>query len=217
MFPLICLLPLLLQAPATQPVDTGRPTDAAAVVDGIMKAAGSEVWLSIKRIEFTFNVEQEGKLVVSRKHDWDIRANIDTVTDLLKKSEPVRVDLGQKEPSAGFQQWTNDSYWLLMPLKLRDGGAHVEMVGATRDMPPSRARLRLHFDNVGLTPGDQYILSVDLRNNRIDHWVYMPTPERKHGFTWEDYQDFNGLVLSTNHRADDGKRRIFFTDIRVER
>jgi hypothetical protein len=208
----ICLLTLLLQAPTTQPQE-GTPPE----IEAVMKQAGIDVWPSVKRIEFTFNVEDDGKLIVSRKHAWDVKANTDEVTDLVKKTEPVKVDLGKKEPAAQFQQWTNDSYWLLMPLKLKDGGVKFGPVMSTRDFPPSRANVTMSFEGVGLTPGDQYDLSIDLRKNQIDHWVYRPNADKKTGFTWEDYKDFNGLILSTNHISDDKKRRIYFTDIKVEK
>jgi hypothetical protein len=219
MFKSILLSALLLAAPATQPANIPAPIDPAteAVVDKVMKTAGSDVWAKVKVIEFTFNVEDEGKQVVSRSHKWDIVANTDTITDNIKKGDPVIVDLGKNAPAVGYQQWTNDSYWLLMPLKLKDGGVQFGPMMMTRDMPPSRANVTMSFADVGITPGDQYDLSINLRTNQIDHWVYRPNAEKKLGFTWEDYKDFNGLVLATNHVSDDKKRRIYFTDIRVEK
>ena len=211
----ICLLSAFLLAdPATQPaMDKGTEE----VIDKVIKTAGSEVWPGVKKVEFTFNVEDDGKLVVSRSHKWDIVAKTDVVTDNVKKTDPVTVDLAKQEPAAGYQQWTNDSYWLLMPLKLKDGGVRFGPMMTTRDYPPSRANVTMSFAGVGLTPGDQYDLSINLRTNQIDHWVYRPNADTKKGFTWEDYKDFNGLVLATNHVSDDKKRRIYFTEIKVEK
>jgi hypothetical protein len=211
----ICLLSALLLADrATQPA---MDKSTEEVIDKVMETAGSEVWPSVKKIEFTFNVEDEGKLVVSRSHKWDVAGNTDTITDNIKKIAPITVDLAKQEPAAGYQQWTNDSYWLLMPLKLKDGGVTFGPMMMTRDMPPSRANVTMSFAGVGLTPGDQYDLSINLRTNQIDHWVYRPNAETKKGFTWEDYKDFNGLVLATNHVTDDKSLRIYFTDIKVEK
>jgi hypothetical protein len=213
MFTLVLIVSMLLQPAATQPADQG----AAPIIDAVVQAAGGDVWPTVKRLRFTFNVEEDGKLAVSRRHDWDLRAGKDVVTDLVKKTDPVSVDLATKEPAGGFQQWTNDSYWLLMPLKLKDPGVKFGPVMQTRDHPASRASLVMSFEQVGLTPGDQYRLDIDLRQSRITHWVYMPNPDTRKGFTWDDYRDFNGLLLSTSHQADEGKRRVFFTDIQVER
>ncbi len=218
MFKTILLSALLLASPATQPANSPAPIDPAteAVIDKVMKTAGSDVWASVKVIEFTFNVEDDGKQVVSRAHKWDIAANTDVVTDKIKNTAPVTVDLAKQEPAAGYQQWTNDSYWLLMPLKLKDGGVQFGPLAISRAVPPS-ANVTMSFAGVGLTPGDQYDLSINVLTNQIAHWVYRPNAEKKLGFTWEDYKDFNGLVLSTNHVSDDKKRRIYFTDIKVEK
>jgi len=185
----------------------------------IVKASGGDVWPSVKRLKFTFNVESDGKLTTSVKHDWDVRSGIDTVTigDKTVSTNVYEKKERQGDELQAFKRWTNDSYWLLMPLKLLDGGVKLSPLISTMDYPPSRGRMTMSFEGVGLTPGDQYDLSINLRENRIDHWTYRPDAERSSGFTWENYQDFNGLILATEHKSDDGKRRIYFTDIEVVR
>lgn len=213
--PLLLALMQPTTAPAPNPPMPEQSDPATvAIARKIVQASGGDVFPSVKRIKFTFNVEQEGNVVVSRSHDWDLRAGTNTVT---VGEQTVTVDLAKREPAEAYAWWTNDSYWLLMPLKLLDEGVILGPAATTRDMPPSRANFTMGFGNVGLTPGDQYDLSVDLRSNRITNWVYRPNADRKLGFAWDDYQDFNGLVLSTSHPTDDGKRRIFFTGIEVIR
>lgn len=210
-------LTLLLQ-PATQPAGPADSADGRALAEKIVKSAGGDVWPKVNRLKFTFNVEDEGTIVASVKHDWDVRTGIDTVTigDKTISTNVYENKTREGDELQAFKRWTNDAYWLLMPLKLLDGGIQYGPVMNTRDMPPSRGRFTISFAGVGLTPGDQYDLSVDLRENRVTHWVYKPDAEKSIGFTWENYQDFNGLVLSTEHKTDDGKRRIFFTDIEVQ-
>ena len=206
-------------APATRPADTGAKRIAADVV----KAAGGAVWPGqVKTLAFTFNVVKDGKTVMSAQHVWDVPAGKDTVT---WDGKTVAVDV-QASPSsfkdgtdqkAAFARWTNDSYWLLMPLKLLDSGVQFGPVMMTRDMPPSRANMTMSFGAVGMTPGDQYDLSIDLRKNQVTHWVYRPNADTKAGFKWEGYRDFNGLTLATEHPSDDGKLNIKFTGVSVER
>jgi hypothetical protein len=195
--------------PSTQPADP-----SIELARKIHAAHGGDLWHTVKRIKFTFNVEAEGKIVLSRSHDWDIRAGTDAVTT---EGNTVIVDLYRERGSKPYQAWTNDSYWLLMPLKLLDHGVVLSPLITTMDHPTSRGTMTLSFEQVGLTPGDQYDLAIDMKNARIDHWVYRPNADKAVGFTWEDYKDFNGLILSTNHKSDDGKLRIFFTDVSVER
>jgi hypothetical protein len=216
----VVALSLALQ-PTTQPAvqENAAESPQIAVARQVVKAAGGDLWPTVKRIKFTFNVESDGKTVATIKHDWDVRSGIDTVTagDKTMTCNVYENKERTGDELAAFKRWTNDAYWLLMPLKLLDGGVKFGPLITTRDMPPSRGRMTMSFEGVGLTPGDQYDLSIDLRNHRIDHWTYRPNAETQAGYSWENYQDFNGLVLATEHKSDDGKRRIFFTDIVVER
>jgi hypothetical protein len=199
-------------APTTQPVSDAASLELARK---IVSAHGGDTWHAVSRLQFTFNVEMQGKLVLSRKHDWNVHAGTDTIT-VGDKTETVNL-YGDDKSGKGYAAWVNDSYWLLMPLKLLDGGVTFGPLVSTMDAPPSRGKMTMSFAGVGLTPGDQYDLAVDLQKSRIDHWTYRPNSEVAKGFTWENYQDFNGLVLSTDHKSDDGSMRIFFTDISVER
>ncbi|MCS7033793.1 MAG: hypothetical protein NZ561_07330 [Phycisphaerae bacterium] len=204
----------LLLAPAVR-----ADTPEVELARRIVQASGGDVWPSVTRLRFTFNVEMDGQLKTSARHDWNVKTGVDTITqgDKSISTNVYEQKERQGDEKAAFQRWTNDTYWLLMPLKLLDAGVRLGPLITTRDLPPSRGRMTISFENVGLTPGDQYDLSIDLKENRIDHWIYRPNPQTSRGFTWEKYQNFNGLILSTEHRSDDGRVRIYFTDIEVER
>ncbi len=193
--------------------DAAGPAESLATAAAIVKAHGGDTWTGVSRIAFTFNVEAGGKLVLARKHDWNLRTGIDTIT---VGETTKRADLADTN-SPGFAEWTNDSYWLLFPLKLLDGGVKFSPLASIRDLPASRGNMTISFANVGQTPGDQYDLSIDLKENRITHWTYRPNAAIAKGFTWDNYQNFNGLILSTEHKSDDGALRIFITDVVVER
>ena len=222
--PLIALALLAQAAPTTQP--TSRPSTQPAEADwkqAVLDRSGIDVWPSVTRLKFTFNVDARGRNV-SRSHDWDLRTGLDTITRADGSTISVNVwayDQSTASPDKieAFQQWTNDSYWLLMPLKLGDPGVQFGPVVTTRDMPPSRANVTMSFeDGTGLTSGDEYDLAIDLREGVIDGWTFRPNADTAVTWSWQDYQDFNGLYLSTNHvnEQPDGPR-IFFTDIEVER
>ena len=222
---IVAVLPLLftlILQPTTQPSGPPDPSGDSTGVElasKIVKAHGGDVWPTVTRLKFTFNVEAEGTLKASIKHDWNVKTGVDTVsvgdktffTNVFESKERSGDEL------QAFKRWTNDSYWLMMPLKLLDGGVKFGPLISTRDFPPSRGKMTMSFGSVGITPGDQYDLAIDLKQNRIDHFTYRPDDKNSSGFTWENYKDFNGLVLSTEHKNDDGKTRIFFTDISVER
>jgi hypothetical protein len=186
---------------------------AEAIADSVIKASGGDNWPKVKRIGFTFNVEQAGKVLLSAKHEWDVTNHKDKVT---WDGKTVTVDIKQpatdEDGKAAFQRWTNDSYWLLAPLKLRDPGTNLALV------PTEGAEqldvLQLTFGAVGLTPKDSYNLYIDRATHLLKRWDYMPAADTKMTGTWDAYQKCGGLTLSTEHQM--GDKRIFFTDIKVE-
>ena len=201
-----------------QPAAT-QPTDPATnLANSIIHASGGNNWPKVDRVQFTFNVEQDGKTVVSRKHDWDVVKGTDTVT-VGDKTTSVNVNSAPPADNAdqmnAYKNWVNDSYWLLAPLKLRDPGVMLTHKGQQEIDGKKYDALHARFNNVGITTGDQYNFYVDPQTHMIRRWDYMPTPDRTVSGTWDDYQDFSGLKLSTNHTF--GPRRIYFTDVKVDK
>ena len=186
----------------------------------VVKASGGDQWGKVKRIQFTFNViDKDGKPAMTAKHDWDVRAGTDTVTwPVSGKDKTVTVKLAEKndegDAKAAYQRWTNDSYWLLMPLKLLDGGVKLasaepqEIDGVKYDV------LSMSFESVGLTPGDRYTLYIDPKEKLVRRWEYMPSAEKKTSGTWDGYEQFGPLKLATKHHF--GERQINMTDVKVE-
>jgi hypothetical protein len=182
----------------------------------IVDASGGANWGNVSRIGFTWNViDKDGKTTISAKHDWDLRAGTDTVT---WNDKTVTVKLADKhdegDAKAAYQRWTNDSYWLLMPLKVLDGGVKLESGGTQKVEGQKYDVLKMSFESVGLTPGDHYNLYVDPQTHRVIRWDYMPAPEKKTSGTWEDYQKFGPLTLATKHHF--GERQINLTDVSVK-
>jgi hypothetical protein len=188
-------------APSTQ----GDPA-AQRLAEEVMKASGSDRWSSVKRIVFTFNVVQDGKTLLSAKHDWDLTKDTDTVQWMDKRvTVDVRHPPGDGEGKDAYQRWTNDTYWLLMPLKLKDGGITLTL--------PEPNTLHLSFQSVGLTPGDQYNVHVNAKTHLPEKWDYMPASGTKTTGTWEEYKTSGGLTLSTRHTF--GDKLITISDLDV--
>jgi hypothetical protein len=189
---------------------------AADLADAVMKASGIEHWPHVKTIKFTFNVAKADadRPDASFSHVWDMKKMTDTVTVNGKTMTADIMKPGSDEDSKkAFARWTNDSYWLIMPLKLKDGGVKLSMRSDETIDGKSYHVLNLSFENVGLTPGDQFDLFIDPQTNLVAMWDYMPTPEKKTRYTWENYKDFSGLKVATEHKG--GGRRIYFTDVEV--
>lgn len=208
-------LAVVLLVAAISHAQTTQRADPDALAMEVMKAHGIDAWPAITRLRFTFNVEADGKQVMSAVHDWDLQAGTDTVT---WNGKTVTVNIASpgdsEDEKAAFARWTNDAYWLLVPLKLMDGGVRRTYEGEQVVDGRTCQVLQLSFDGVGLTPGDRYNLYINPETKLIEAWDYMPNPERKTHFTREAFQNVGGLTLSTDHRS--GNRRIYFTDLQAE-
>src|SRR3712207_2621335 len=128
------LLPLLLVGAATA---VGQESDANAqqLAREVWKASGGENWSKVKRVRFTFIVEQDGKQLANAQHDWDVAAQTDHVKWKAKDGQDKDVTVNLASPGedenakAAYGRWTNDSYWLLAPLKVLDPGVKLAHEG----------------------------------------------------------------------------------------
>lgn len=187
---------------------------ALKLAEAVFNANGGNAWPRVKAIKFTFNVEQgEQKLLVA-KHDWNVRANTDTVSWGGKTVTVNLKDPGaDADAKAAYARWVNDSYWLLMPIKLKDPGVKLAYKGQQTIEKKAYEVLNLSFAGGGLTPGDQYNIYIDPVTHLVMRWDYMPNPEKKVSGTWDGYNRFGGLRLATEHKF--GDKMIWLTEIVV--
>ena len=188
--------------------------NAQQLAKEVWQASGGEHWPNVKEIRFTFIVEQNGQQLAKAEHHWNVAAG----TDRVKwKDKEVTVNLAappaDEDGKAAYARWVNDSYWLLAPLKVLDPGVQLTHEGSKELNGVPHQTLRLSFQGVGLTPGDQYLLYIDPQTKLVRAWDYMPKPDTVMHGSWDNYQNFSGLQLSTEHHF--GGRIIRFADIAV--
>ncbi len=180
----------------------------------VWKASGGENWSRISRLRFTFIVEQDGKQLAAAEHDWDRAAGTDHVKWKGKEATITLANPPQdEEGKAAYARWVNDSYWLLAPLKVLDPGVTLAYEGSKEMDGASCETLRLSFQQVGLTHGDQYVLYVDHSTKLVRSWDYIPNGDTTMHGTWEKYDDFAGLKLATEHNF--GGKMIRFADVQA--
>ena len=217
--PALLTLTLLLATAGGCSVVTGNPPTNAQRADrlanGVVLASGGAAWPGVRSVGFTFTVREGDAVKLSRTHLWDVRAGTDTVTVGDKTTTINLADIDQNDPAQAeaFKAWTNDSYWLIAPLKLFDPGVRREYLGRREVAGKNYEVLGLSFDKVGLTPGDRYNLYVDPYTSLVAYWDYMPDADTTRQATWEQYQHRRGLVLSTYHKM--GPRTITIENLSV--
>jgi hypothetical protein len=196
-----------------KPLNSQQKADQLA--NGVMAASGANTWGNVRSVAFTFVVRDGGNVKLSRGHLWDVKANTDTVTvgDKSTTINLANVDPNDPAQAEAFKAWTNDSYWLLAPLKLYDGGVMRDYTGRKEIMGKTYETLQLAFQGVGLTPGDRYNLYVDPFTSLVAFWDYMPDPDKTVQASWEQYRHVQGLKLATYHQM--GTKTITMENLRV--
>ena len=110
-----------------------------------------------------------------------------------------------------FGVWTNDTYWLLMPYKLKDAGCKSRpgRRGERRTAKPGTSCLST-FDNVGLTPKDKYWVYVNRETSLVEKWDFVLKGEKKppSTFTWEGWKSYGKIQLPNDHVNAKDKVRI---------
>ncbi|HVP38521.1 MAG TPA: hypothetical protein VMS93_04985 [Candidatus Saccharimonadales bacterium] len=212
--------------PPTRFDPAGSDPRAIQLVDSVQQALGMPgAWRDAHCIEFTFGQARgDSMLAPGRRHCWDTWTNryrVEGFAKSLGKSYVVifgnvndphtaRVWLdGQlqtadstvsKFAQAGYGAYINDTYWLLMPYKMKDPGVHLRWMGAQRDSASGAdyEAVGLSFDKVGLTPLDHYTVWIDPATHRVAKWQYFDGqhPGNTMIAGWEDYREAGSLWIS---------------------
>ncbi|WP_422360269.1 hypothetical protein [Reichenbachiella sp.] len=198
--------------------------EAIIIADKVMTAMGGrKAWDETRYIGWTFFGKRQ---LLWDKYTGDVRI------DYLDRDEKLLVNINSlngraavngeeiSEPDtlAGYLKkaksiWINDSYWLVMPYKLKDSGVSLYYLGNdTTEIGKESFVLQLAFENVGDTPNNIYNVWVDEESNLITQWAFFKASEQPHPSfitPWEDYQKYGNIMLSGGR----GKGQL--TDIKV--
>jgi hypothetical protein len=213
------------QNPAATSVN-GANTDAKAIeiADKVMMAQGGKKnWDKTHFI--TWNFFGVRKLVWDK---WSGNVRIDNLKDgsiallnvntmkgkiLRNGTEIMQADSVEKYLKQAKSAWINDSYWLVMPFKMKDSGVTLKYLGEEKtEAGVVSAVLQMTFENVGDTPQNRYKVWVDKDKNFVTQWAYFAKADNeKPNFImpWLNYQQQGKIMLS----GDRGQRKL--TDIQV--
>jgi plasmid maintenance system killer protein len=149
------------------------------------------------------------------KNDTKILVNINSLKGKVFKNgaELTNPDSLAKYLQEGKNIWINDSYWLVMPFKMKDPGVTLKYVSEDTTQKGAKADVvRLTYKGVGVTPNNAFNVWVNKKTHLVEQWsFYREANQPKPGFVlpWDDYQTFGKIKLSGNR----GERKI--TDIHV--
>lgn len=204
----------------------GSDAEAVLIADEVMKAMGGrQAWDNTRHLRWNFF---GFRTLFWDKWTGDVRIEIpssetrillnindDTGRVWRNGSEMTLPDSVAKYVQQGKSIWINDSYWLVMPYKLKDSGVTLTYLGTEETDSGSEAdKLELRFRNVGVTPDNKYHIWIDKDIKLVTQWAYfrqydMESPNFKG--PWTDYSRHGEILLSGGR----GDRQI--SDIAVFR
>jgi hypothetical protein len=232
----ICCLPFsgpaIAQSPETQsnPAasgfdDAGSDARAIEVADQVMVALGGRsAWDATRHVRWRF--------FGRRLHLWDKHTgNVRIEGEERDSGEPyvILMNINSKEGRAwlageeiteeeeleamldrGEAIWINDSYWLFMPFKLKDGGVTLRYLGEEPLGEDRRADvLELTFRDVGRTPENKYHVYVSQDRRLVEQWTFFDKatdPEPRFTNPWGNWRRYGSILLSDDrgdgHHSD---------------
>lgn len=192
---------------------------AIIIADEVMEAMGGRknwdatrylVWNFFGRRKLWWDRQSGNVRIESYPDSTTYLLNMENMTGrVLKNGKQVIVNDSLKLfLSQAKSIWINDSYWLIMPFKLKDDGVTLKHIGEgkTENGYPSEI-LELTFKGVGDTPNNKYLVYVDKETKLVSQWSYFRTADQTEpDFTtpWTDYKKYGKILLSGSR----GERQI---------
>jgi hypothetical protein len=201
--------------PAAEGFDAaGSDAKAVAIADRAMREMGGyENWKNARYFAWSFF---GGQYQIWDKYTGDFHWEKDTlVANYNLNTKQGRVysrgqdisasPTGQKVLDRMTGIWINNSYWLLMPFKLKDSGVTLTYKGEGKTLDGAPADvLQLTFKDVGVTPQNRYEVLVNRANGLVEEWAFFAkATDEQPGFRrrWNEYQKYGNLMLASG-RSD---------------
>jgi hypothetical protein len=189
----------------------GSDPRALAIADEVMQSMGGRAaWDKARVLCWTF--------FSRRKHTWDkwtgdyrldegnqvVLMNLETgagrVFDKgVEVKDPETLQAALKRTRS---VWINDSYWLVMPYKLKDSGVTLKYGGEGELADGRKADvLELSFAAVGDTPDNRYRVFVGRDTHLVERWQYFEhraDSEPKMDTPWAGWEMHGGIRLASS-------------------
>jgi hypothetical protein len=196
---------------------------AIALADSVMHAMGGrKAWDNTRFISWNFFGRRD---LVWDKFTGDTRIEIpaDSIVFLVNVNQNTgRVSIRGKElldqdSLNGFierakQIWVNDSYWLVMPYKLKDSGVTLKYIGEqVLESGINCEVIELSFEEVGFTPNNKYRVFIDTQDYLIKQWAFYQDANQQEPsavWPWDNYQKYGNILLSADRSDGRGPKNV---------
>jgi hypothetical protein len=217
----VFLFVLLLGCNDSQPANTSVPDTPVALATGDSAAlnlatqvelasGGRDNWNAVRFLGFTFFNSRiwhwdkwaNRYRVESLKRGYRIAGTLDGKETYLYANGKVETNPDSLSAYAGlaYKAWINDTYWLILPFKLRDPGVHLSYKGIMPiDSVTSAKCIEMTFEQVGVTPENKYQIFIDSTTHHIIYWSYFENKnDTLPGLSnpWTGYKPYGNILLS---------------------
>jgi cyclophilin family peptidyl-prolyl cis-trans isomerase len=201
----------------------GSDARAVELADAVMDALGGRrAWDRTRHIRWSFFNQ--------RRHIWDrqtnrlrleyadrerqehvvVLLNLNTMRgEVFRNTEPV-TDAEERAQTLEHARdaWINDSYWLLMPFKMKDDGVTLRYLGtrSTTEGKPAEV-VEMTFEGVGNTPENKYHVYIDPDSHFVVQWDFFRQADQDQpdmSTPWRNWKRYGGILLSD----DRGEGRV---------
>lgn len=218
----IGLLCLVLIASCKSETSKGQQKEEEkplTIAEKIANAHGFQNWKNVSEVKFTFQVDLD--TVKGKGRSWVWKPQTDEVTMTAgEQSATYKRNTIDSTLVPADRAFINDKYWLFVPFQLVwDNSAEIS-TPKTTEAPISKKSLNtitITYPNEGgYTPGDAYDLFYD-DNYIIQEWNYRKNNAETPSLstTFENYQDFNGILIAKDHKKDNGSWNLNFSDVQI--
>lgn len=187
----------------------GSDSTAIVIADQVMEAMGGrQAWDETNIISWSFFGRRD--LLWDKQNDR-VRIEIPSaelvlISDLATntgKAYGSGEEITDPDSLASLMEdargiWINDSYWLVMPFKLKDSGVTLRHLRTDSLETGMADVLELTFSEVGVTPDNKYEVWVDQETHLVCQWAYFgkyDDPEPVITTPWDDYQTYGNILL----------------------
>ncbi|QSE99323.1 hypothetical protein JR347_03730 [Fulvivirga lutea] len=189
---------------------------AIAWADATMKAMGGrKKWDNTRYLAWNFFDRRD---LIWDKYTGNVRIEVpqDSIiylTNINDNTGKVRIKGRQVQESDSIKNlmkraksiWINDSYWLVMPFKLKDSGVTLNYLREDTTLIGAQSHvLGLTFNEVGDTPNNGYEIYITKSDSLVKQWAFFGNAAQDSAsaiWPWDNYQNYNGLLLSAD-RSD---------------
>jgi YD repeat-containing protein len=179
---------------------------AEPLADQVANAAGLATWSEVREISFEWKHAPSG---TTRAYVWDVAGQR---VDVTTADGTTSIDLADPAQRTGdaYGAFINDSYWPLFPLHLAwDEGIRFEEVDVDAKIEGATRALRVQYGDVGITPGDTYVLYLDDALRDVG-WTYISgrDPNRTLTTTRAEHRVVQGIRVPTRFATPTGETFI---------